>query len=373
LRITEINDVDRFFDLEDKWDKILDQCRDGHILLTWEFLSTYVKHFGRAKDLIILCVEDKKRLIAIAPLRRSRYSLFSLGYNVIEPLAYRYADYTGLIMTEKERECFILFLSYLMQNDDWDFLHLFDVPGTSVLLGLLPKVHESIPIALEPKEGRICPYMSLPKSVDQFKERLRRSFRRDLERCMRKLEKDYGKTELKRNEEMGPFEEAMNVFIGLHQKRWKSKGMPGVFSTQESRSFDVDVAKCFANKGWVAFYFLTVKDEPIAAQYCLEYKQKMLYGLGGFDPDYSQYSVGNLLLAKVIEDCIKRRIEEYDFMKGDEPYKFQWSAAYRRNFGVRIVNRKMTSTLFDIGIKATKHLKIEKLLGKNLTSRTAHR
>ena len=70
----------------------------------------------------------------------------------------------------------------------------------------------------------------------------------------------------------------------------------------------------FANNGWLALNFLTVDDEPIATQYCFEYKQKMYFALSGFDPNYSHYGVGNLILMKIIEKCVERKIEEYDLL-----------------------------------------------------------
>src|SRR3990170_7916708 len=110
LRITEINDTKRFFELKNEWNKVLEKSKDNNVFLTWEFLFTFWNHFGSGKKLRILVIEDKKEIIAIAPLRQSRYSFGPLlGYNVIEPLGYRGADYTGLILTERQQECLQLF------------------------------------------------------------------------------------------------------------------------------------------------------------------------------------------------------------------------------------------------------------------------
>lgn len=367
FNITEINRINQFLELRHEWNKVLEKNRDKNIFLTWEYLSTYWKHFGKEKKLRILCIEDKNEIIAIAPLRQSRYGFSSpLGYEVIEPLGYRGlnpegADYTGLILAEREAECLQLFLNHLVEHDDWDFIYMYDIPRTSMIPDLLPKVSKVIP-KFELEKGVRCPYISLPNSIDIFLKGLSRKVRKELRRCMRNLEKDYHRVELKRYDELGSVEKAMKIQFKLNQKRWKSKNMPGTFKTQEVRDFYIDVAKLFADNGWLALYFLTVNDEPIAGLYCFEYNQKMYAAVSGFDPDYSRYSVGNLIFAKLIEKCIERKIEEFDFMKGDEPYKFGWTAKYRRNLGIKFVNKKFTSNLYDWGIKMMKRMKVDKIL-----------
>jgi len=367
LKVNEINEINRLFELRHEWNDVLERSRDNHVYLTWEWQSAYWKHFGKERKLRILCITDTNEIIAIAPLRQSRYSFANLfGYNVIEPLGCwgsmgHGADYTGLILAEREAKCLKLFLNYLTKHDDWDFIYLYDIPGTSILPELLSKMPESCPV-FELAEGAICPYISIPDSVDVFMKGLTPDFRYNLRRYMRKIKRDYGKVELKEYDKLGSIEEAVKIFMELHQKAWESKGMPGVYHAQKNRNFFLDVSKAFARKGWLALYFLTANDEPIAGLYCFEYKQKMLGCLSGFDPDYFKYSVGNLIIAKVVEKCIQRKIEEFDFLKGNEPYKFKYTATYRRNLNIRFVNKRITSNLYDWGIRTAKRTKMEKIL-----------
>jgi CelD/BcsL family acetyltransferase involved in cellulose biosynthesis len=232
-------------------------------------------------------------------------------------------------------------------------------------LELLPKDSGHIPkYQLIP--GTICPFISLPESNDSFLHSIDSNLWKNIRRSMRNLEKDYGKAEMIKYDELGSVEKGMDIFFELHQKRWESKLMKGTFRRKEYRDFFTDTANQFANNGWLALYFLTVKDEPIAAQYCIEFGQKMYYVLGGFDTMYYKYSIGDLLTSKVIEYCIKKKIREYDFMRGNEPYKFRWTRQYRRNFGIRFVNSKFTSELYNSGIKLLKQTKLDGILGKYL-------
>ena len=309
-----------------------------------------------------LCIEDGCNTIGIAPLRLSHYgSMRPFGYDSIEPLAYRAsmpegADYTGLILSQRETECMQSLLKHLLTYNDWDFIQLYDVRGDSIIPGLLRKMSEAVP-RFELIEGRLCPYITLPSSLDALMQKLGRKFRHNLRWYMRKLQKDCGRIELKRYDQLGSVAEAMNIFFKLHQERWKGRGLPGVFATQEVREFYTDVAMLFADKGWLALYFLTVNDEPIAVQYGFEYERKSYDALGGFDSSYAKYSVGNLLCLEVIERSIDRGLEEYDFMKGAEAYKFDWTSENRRNLGIRFVNRKLASSIRNIGVKVLRKTK----------------
>ncbi|MDH7606645.1 MAG: GNAT family N-acetyltransferase [Candidatus Bathyarchaeota archaeon] len=359
LKVFEISNLNDFLELEPVWDKVLEKSKDDNIFLTWEYLSTFWKYFGKNAKLRILCAKDKDKIIAIAPLRQSRYGFKFFGYNVVEPLGYRGlmpegGDYTGLLLGENAEECFKLFLDYLKEQSDWDFIYLYDIPETSSIPSLLGNLKRTPNFDI--KSGAICPYITLPTSMDAFLGKLDGKFRKNLRRCQRNLEKDCGKVELKKHNDYGSVKDAMEIFFKLHQKRWESRRMPGVFSTQIIRNFYVDVAKSFDMNNWLSLYFLTVNDEPVATHYCFEYGEKLYFALSGFDLGYSKYSIGNLLTLKAIEQCIMKKLREFDFMKGDELYKSKWTEEYRRNLNFRLVSNKLTSKLYNLGIKTIKRL-----------------
>jgi hypothetical protein len=366
LQVTEINDPAQFLELKNKWNEVLIKSNDGNVFLTWEFLSTCWNLFGSGKKLRILIIKDEEEIIAIAPFRQSRLKFGNFfGYDVIEFLG-EGADYTGLILTEKKSECFCLIIDYLMMKGDWDFINLFNLPETSIIPQYLSKNSKSLP-KFELKQGKICPFISLPNSTDAFMLTLDNAFRKDLRRCQKNLEQDYGRIELKKYDAYGSVEKGLTLFFDLHQERWHSKVGQGLFETEKNRDFFRKVSKQFAENGWLALYFLTVKGVPIATQYCVEYKERVFYTLSGFSMQYSKYSPGNVLTMKIIEDCIQRQIKEFDFMKGDEFYKFKWTKQYRTNFGIRFVNRKFSSNLYEQVINFTKKTGLDRVLSGYIT------
>ena len=295
----------------------------------------------------ILCVENKNEVIAIAPLKQSRTKFAHLfDYEVISPLGFGAADYTGFLFTELENESSKSILSYLLDSKDWDFIYFYEFPGTSMNLDLFRGMAHNV-TKFELEKGAICPYLSLPTSMDSIMQGLTSKFRKNLRRSMNKLVQDYKRIEIKRYDEVGSVEKSMNLFFELHQKRWNLKGRKGVFHIKERQDFWLDIAKCFSDRGWLALHFLTVVDNPVAAIHGYQFNQKVFDALTGFDPDYSQYSVSNLLLQKLIEKCITNRIDEFDFLAGDESYKFSWTKAYRRNLNLKILSGRIDSNFYD--------------------------
>jgi CelD/BcsL family acetyltransferase involved in cellulose biosynthesis len=363
LEVTEINEISGFLELENDWNELFEKSEDNNVFLSWDFLTTCWSFFGEGKKLKILVIKDKNEVVAIAPLKQSRYAFGNmLGYTVIEPLGYRAADYTGLILKERKAECFNLFLNYMSENLKWDFIYLFDLPETSILPDLLSK-NNDLHLKFTLVQGKKCPFIPLFGSKDNFKQSLDNNLKKDMRRCMQNLEKDFGQVALKRYDELGSVEKGLNNFFKLHQERWDSKLGEGVFSSSKNRDFYTTISKKWAEKEWLALYFLTVKGEPVAAQYCIEYQNKMSYVLGGFNSKLNKYGLGNLLTFKIIEDCIKRQINEFDFMKGDESYKFRWTDQYRQNFGIRFVNNKFASRFCNLGISLLKQTKMDRVLG----------
>lgn len=190
---------------------------------------------------------------------------------------------------------------------------------------------------------------------------LGKTVRQNLRRYSRKLEREY-RVEFKNFDEIGSVKEAMETFFQLHQKRWESKGELGAFSKPLLRDFHIDIAKCFAEKGWLRLHFLTANDKPISTHCGFEYNQKVYYYLGGWDPEYARYMAGSLFMMHDIENCIQKGLKEYDLLRGTEPYKTRWTTKARKNIEVRFVRKGLFPRIYSWLIRKGKINKAYALL-----------
>lgn len=294
-----------------------------------------------------MVAQEKGEILGIAPLTLSKYSFLHLGkLHKIEFIGSPHSDYNNFILLKKEKECLKLFLNRLMEFSDWDLLELRDIREGSVSVNVLQDVCDSQSSKLKLKVGTLCPYINLPVSMEVFVNCLSRNMRRNLRKRMRKLREKY-KVEVKTQCDFGSVKEAMEIFFNLHQKRWRSKGKPGAFASKAFCAFHLDLAGIFDKKGWLALYFLTVDDEPVAAVYSFDYNQKKYGYLTGFDPDFGRYGVGNLLKMYVVEECIRKGFREYDLTRDLEPYKADWATGVRKNFVARMVHKGLYAKMYD--------------------------
>jgi CelD/BcsL family acetyltransferase involved in cellulose biosynthesis len=97
------------------------------------------------------------------------------------------------------------------------------------------------------------------------------------------------------------------------------------------RGFHREIAKSCAERGWLRLHGLRLEGALKAILYCFAFKGKGYYYLGGFNPELSKYSLGTVLTGFAIRDAIDSGCDEFDFLRGNEPYKSRWTKESRMN------------------------------------------
>jgi CelD/BcsL family acetyltransferase involved in cellulose biosynthesis len=87
-----------------------------------------------------------------------------------------------------------------------------------------------------------------------------------------------------------------------------------------------DLGSGLAHAGLAALWMLWLEERPAAALFCLEQAGAVSLYNSGFDPEARALSPGVVLIARTIEDAIARGFRRYDFLRGEEPYKYGFGA-----------------------------------------------
>ncbi|MCJ7424825.1 GNAT family N-acetyltransferase [Candidatus Bathyarchaeota archaeon] len=345
LRIKELNEYDQFAELREQWNDVLSKSKDNEVFLTWEWLSTWWRHYGKERELTILLAEDGEKIVGIAPLMRSIYNLFGLKLRKIQFIGAEHTDYRNFILTAKGSECSKLFIKYLSKLS-WDCLEFGDIPETAesvaILRTMLGKTHMQNEMVVSN-----CFYIPLCVSWDVFLKARSESMRRNLRRRLRRLEEKH-KVTLSRQDDIDSVQQGVEAFVDLHQREWSSKGFEGSFGVDpEFRHFILDVSKCFAEKKWLNLSFLTVDDVPISGGLNFEYNNIFYLYHCGYDPEYYRFGVGNLLISRLIQDSIQKGMAKFDFLAGTESYKRSWASLSRKNLEVGFIRNRLLPVLYD--------------------------
>ena len=91
--------------------------------------------------------------------------------------------------------------------------------------------------------------------------------------------------------------------------------------------------------GYLWLGFLEVEGVKAAASLNFDYKNKLWGYNSGVRRDFMELSPGWVLLAHVIQWCRENNRYEFDFMRGDEEYKYRFGGVNRYVMRVRVVKR----------------------------------
>lgn len=86
----------------------------------------------------------------------------------------------------------------------------------------------------------------------------------------------------------------------------------------------------FAEKGWLRLAVLYINNKPAAAQLWLVVGQKANIFKLAYDESWKRYSPGSILIAYMMQQVIEvDRVEEIDFLRGNDTYKQEWMTQRR--------------------------------------------
>ena len=342
LAIKKVTDVAEFQSLRDLWRSLLAKSSDRNIFLTWEWLFTWFKHYGEDKKLSLILIEDETKVVGIIPLMSSRYRVGPLRFDILENIGSTFPDYSGAILTERKEEALTTFLTYLWDEkiDGNTALIISQIPQDSQFLSLLRKQSSSFSdsLILYDKVITTCPHLPLPMTSDEYLHSLRRKRRGNLRRALQSLQKSHN-VEFKKHVPDSNLEEEVRLFFKLSQKRWGTEHTASKSAEQQMREFYLDLATTFEQNNWLDLSFLFADENVISAVFGFEYNGRFYYANQTFDPAYSKYSPGSLHILRLILEAIENRVKEFDFLKGDEAYKFLWTRLTRDNTQVTLTRK----------------------------------
>jgi CelD/BcsL family acetyltransferase involved in cellulose biosynthesis len=177
--------------------------------------------------------------------------------------------------------------------------------------------------------GEWMPYLRLPESFDAFLGAQSANFRAEIRRRRRRLEQAAPEVVLVQATTPQAVSAGMADLFRLHNLRRAQKHSRGLFQAPELRRFHLQAAAALAARGAARLYLLRQHQHAIAALYGLEAGGRFLYFQSGFDPAWTHLSPGTVLLSWAIEDCIRRGLHEFDFLRGKETYKARWTSEGR--------------------------------------------
>lgn len=173
----------------------------------------------------------------------------------------------------------------------------------------------------------VCPVATLGGSDwDDYLSALGKKARHEIRRKLRRAESvgDLTFTALE------PTPDVVDSFIDLHQQRWGADGLfPDTEGGRRSRRFLRRLAELELAEGdgrQLQMGRVTVGDRVIFATVGFDDGVTCYFYNAGMDPEARELSPGVAGTAAYLRDRLAAGRQRFDFLRGDEPYKYEWGA-----------------------------------------------
>jgi CelD/BcsL family acetyltransferase involved in cellulose biosynthesis len=332
--------------LAGEWNKLLQRSRFNNFFSTHEWQTTWWENLGEG-DLWILAFRraDSGALVGIAPLYLLSIAEGDEGvrrqFNLVGCI--EVSDYLDLIVEEGwEAEVYRAFYGWLAGPDapHWDTLDLCNLPEVSKTYHDLPVVLANAGLDVEVFQEDTAPQFTLPLRFDDYlQNQVDKKQRHEIRRKQRRAEREV-QVEFMLVDKGHVIEAEVDDFVALQRA---SRADKAEFMTPAMRRFFLTVARRMLEVDRLRLFFLSLNGEKAATLFAFEYDRRFWLYNSGYDPDaHAALSPGWVLLAYAIQYAIACGSQVFDFMQGNEEYKYRFGAEDYRV--MRIVARRVASS-----------------------------
>lgn len=311
----------------DAWDRLHAASRSAAPFLSWTWQAGWLRAFAAGRRLEIRRVTDQDgALVAVLPLYEVAPGRLALvgGADV--------SDYLDLLaLRGREEDAWAALLgSRAASRDVWE-LHA--VPADSPTVRALPGAARACGLAATATVEERCPVLRLPATWDAYWAGLPGKHRHELGRKARRLERELPGARASVASESGDVAARLPDFLRLHRASRVGKAK---FMDETMEEFFRATLVALAARGQARLWFLDLADGPIAAFVTLEWDDTVGLYNSGFAPERAALAPGLVLLTDVIRDAIARGRRRFDFLRGEERYKYEFGPSAEEVCLVRV-------------------------------------
>ena len=310
-----------------EWNDLLSGSITDTPFLRYEYQHAWWEHRGGGEwnnsQLVLVSARDDEKLIGIAPLFISEYdgqsALLLIGSIEI-------SDYLDLIARTDDHARFLTgLLDFLASSlpDSWSGLDWYNLPDSSPTLAALKAESAQRGWSHLEEMYRPTPRIALNGDFDEYLGRVEKKQRHEIRRKMRRAEESgRGVRWYISDMNASRVETEIDAFLSLMEH---DQGKAG-FLHDSMRDQMRAIIRAAHENGWLWLAFLEADGQRIAANLNFDYNNKLWGYNAGVNRDFMDLSPGWVLLGNVLQWACENNRAEFDFMRGDEDYKYRFGA-----------------------------------------------
>ncbi len=324
--------------LAGEWNALLAESATDAPFLRFEYLRDWWQTLGGGEwtqtDLAVITARENDRLIGVAPLfqtmnRDGLPALMLLGSIEI-------SDYLDLIVRPTDLPRFLTgLLDFLASSStlDWRGLDWVNLPDASPTLAALEAESAKRGWDFTREVYQPAPYIPLPADFDSYLAGIDKKQRHEIRRKLQRAAEHEIPVRWYRVEDESTLESEMEAFFALMTQDPAKEN----FLTEPMRRQMLATARTALRGGWLWLAFLEVGGKKAAASFNFDYKNRLWGYNSGVSRDFIELSPGWVLLAHILQWACEHGRSEFDFMRGNEEYKYRFGARDRSVMRVRVL------------------------------------
>ena len=332
MHLQILHTIDELEAIAGEWNDLLTCCTASHVpFLRHEYLAAWWKTLGggewKSGELFVVTARGEDgQLVGIAPLfyglnRQGEAALLLLGSIEI-------SDYLDIIVRQPELPAFIDALFELLHSDQapaWQTLDLYNLPEESPTLSALQNAAESRGWHYSQEKLHPCPYIPLPGDWEAYLASIDKKQRHEIRRKMRRIEESEIPHRWYIVQDEANLDAEIDDFLNLMAfDPEKEHFLTEVMRTQQRAAIHAAF-----RAGWLQLAFIEINGVKAAGYLNFDYAGTIWVYNSGLNFDYREFSPGWVLLGYLLKWANENRRTAFDFMRGNEDYKYRFGAVDR--------------------------------------------
>lgn len=276
--------------------------------------------------LMLVTAQQNETLVGIAPLFTAPLpdgSTALLNVGSIEV-----SDYLDLpVLPELASEFISGLLNFLLSAGipAWNVLKLYNLLDVSPTLPVLREAAEKNGWSMTVEKLQHSPFIQLPGDWETYLAGIDKKQRHEIRRKMRRAEE----AEIPVRWYFAGSPETLEQEIDNFLQLMKNDGDKEAFLRPRMQDFMRAIIRQAFVEGCLQLAFLEVDGQKAAAYLSFDYRNRIWVYNSGLNREFQSYSPGWVLLGHLLQWANEQGRSEFDFMRGDEEYKYRFGAIDR--------------------------------------------
>jgi CelD/BcsL family acetyltransferase involved in cellulose biosynthesis len=329
------NDFSDLKRLANDWNTLLAESATHVPFLRYEYLSAWWETRGGGEwpvsELAVVTAHQDGRLAGIAPMFSTHNAdgepaLLLLGSIEI-------SDYLDIIARPGDLPFFLAGLLDFVERPaslNWRLLDWHNLPENSPTLAALQAEAEKRGWIFSQDRTYHVPSIPLPGDFEAYLAGIDKKQRHEIRRKMRRAEESGRDVRWYIVEEGASLETEVQAFMEMMAEDPEK----AAFLTTPMRRQMQLICKAAFENGWLQMAFLEVDGQKAAGYLNFDYLNRIWVYNSGIDRRFLDLSAGWVLLGHLLQWANENKRTEFDFMRGNEEYKYRFGGVDK--FVVRV-------------------------------------